>query len=302
MSRESRREQRRWQRELEAELRALPTYEGETLDGGDVAPLSRRLPTPPRRRLGRRSHRPGRTGQLGRPGRGRVSSERRRTVLTVAVTVAVIAAVFTASLTPLATALRGVLGLGADRGDSSTYRFLATDALGQPVRWSSCDPIRYVVNPTNAPDGWRDTLDASLAAVSDATGLQFDDEGVSSASTTTSRLGPGDRPDPVLVSWADPRDEPELEGDIVGVAGAASIGGIYQTGSVILDAPAFDEMERRGEEGLQRAVLMHELGHLVGLDHVDDRRQLMYPSTTVQMTFGPGDLTGLRILGEGPCA
>jgi hypothetical protein len=223
-------------------------------------------------------------------------------VLTVTVTLLVIAAVFTASVTPLATSLRGLIGVDGGRGDSSSYRFLAADPLGQPVRWSSCAPIPYVVNSAQAPDGWQDTLDEALGAVSDATGLDFEYVGTSSDSSTASRFGVGNRPDPVLVSWVDPREEPKLEGDIVGVAGAASVGGVYVTGSVILDAPAFEAMDRRGEEGVERAVLMHELGHLVGLDHVDDQRQLMYPSTTFQTTFGPGDLEGLRILGQGPCA
>ncbi len=293
VGRASRREQRRWQRELEAQLRALPTYEGDTPDGGDVGPVDRRLPKPPRQRRSRRDRR-----ERG-PG---VGSERRRTVLTVAVTAAVIAAVFAASVTPLATALRGLLGLEGDRGSSSTYQFLGgTDELGQPRRWSSCDPIRYVVNPAQAPDGWEDTLDRALGAISDASGLDFEDEGTTSDTPSDSRFAVGNRPKPVLVTWVGPDEESELEGDVVGVAGGTSIGGVYVTGSVVLDAPAFDDMERRGQEGLQQAVLMHELGHLVGLDHVTDERQLMFPSTTFQTTFGEGDLQGLRILGDGPC-
>jgi hypothetical protein len=39
----------------------------------------------------------------------------------------------------------------------------------------------------------------------------------------------------------------------------------------------------------------------VGLDHVDDPAQLMYP-TTGMPTFQAGDLTGLAELGRGDCA
>jgi hypothetical protein len=286
-----RRDQRRWQRELEQQLRALPTYDGETPDGGEVAPLDRRLPTPPRPRRG------------GRPRTTRTGGERRRTLLTVGVTLAVVVAVFASSLTPLAASLRGVLGLGGDRGDSSTYKFLVTDPLsGEPARWSSCDPITYVVNADQAPGGWEETLDEALAEVSEATGLEFESDGETSDGASSSRYGAGERPKPVLISWVTPDEEPKLAGDIVGIAGPSSLGDTFVTGTVLLDAAAFDEMEERGDEGLQRAVVMHELGHLVGLDHVDDERQLMYPSTTFQTSFGEGDLQGLEILGDGPCA
>ncbi|MFB9314161.1 matrixin family metalloprotease [Nocardioides plantarum] len=287
----SRREQRRWQRELEEQLRALPTYDGETPDGGAVTPLDRRLPPPPRppRRADRRRT-PG-----PHPG-----GERRRTVVTVGLTLAVIGVVVSASLTPFAAQLRGLLGFG-DRGDSSTYQFLQSDELsGEPFRWSSCKPIRYVVNAAQAPDGWKDTLDRSLAAVSDATGLEFESKGSTDDGPSSSRDG-GREPKPVLISWVTPQEEPQLEGDVVGVAGPGSIGDVYVTGTVFFDAPAFAEMEDDGDEGLERAVVMHELGHLVGLDHVDDERQLMYPSTTFQTSFGNGDLEGLAILGQGPC-
>ena len=51
-----------------------------------------------------------------------------------------------------------------------------------------------------------------------------------------------------------------------------------------------------------RGVILHELGHLVGLDHVDDPRELMYPRPTVQGDdFADGDRRGLAALSRGPC-
>lgn len=48
-------------------------------------------------------------------------------------------------------------------------------------------------------------------------------------------------------------------------------------------------------------MILHELGHLVGLDHVDDETQLMYPHAAKQRGFAAGDLRGLHELGLGAC-
>ena len=50
-----------------------------------------------------------------------------------------------------------------------------------------------------------------------------------------------------------------------------------------------------------RAIILHELGHLIGLDHVDDNDQLMYPRAGDVLDFADGDLTGLSVLGAGAC-
>jgi predicted Zn-dependent protease len=46
---------------------------------------------------------------------------------------------------------------------------------------------------------------------------------------------------------------------------------------------------------------MHELGHVVGLNHAADPRELMFPSATYVIDWGPGDLQGLAAAGAGPC-
>jgi predicted Zn-dependent protease len=48
-------------------------------------------------------------------------------------------------------------------------------------------------------------------------------------------------------------------------------------------------------------ILAHELGHVLGLDHVDDVDELMNAEYSGQSGFGPGDREGLRRLYDLPC-
>ena len=75
-------------------------------------------------------------------------------------------------------------------------------------------------------------------------------------------------------------------------------------GQVVLDAADLAHAPGDGDAaGTVRLVAMHELGHLVGLGHVDDPTELMHAETGGTLTgFGPGDLRGLHELGSGDCA
>ena len=46
------------------------------------------------------------------------------------------------------------------------------------------------------------------------------------------------------------------------------------------------------------ALLRHEIGHMVGLGHIGDPAQIMYPQLLPGMElYGPGDIEGLWWLG-----
>jgi hypothetical protein len=45
----------------------------------------------------------------------------------------------------------------------------------------------------------------------------------------------------------------------------------------------------------------HELGHVVGLNHVTDATHIMYPTDLGRTGYGTGDLRGLAAMGSGAC-
>lgn len=193
------------------------------------------------------------------------------------------------------------------------YAVLAVDDDG-PVRWDPCRPVRYVVRAPVAPVAAEFLVVDALAELQRVTGLVFVADGATEEAPSHTRepFQPeryGDRWAPVLVSWSDPASDPRLDGDVAGYAGPQAVQGVepgsqrYVTGQLVLDGPQLDAMVA-GPAGLARAraVVLHELAHLAGLDHVDDPRQLMYPSTTpLVVTFSDGDLRGLAAVSGGPC-
>ncbi|HRK47813.1 MAG TPA: matrixin family metalloprotease, partial [Nocardioides sp.] len=75
----------------------------------------------------------------------------------------------------------------------------------------------------------------------------------------------------------------------------------YITGLVVLDTDAYDRMELLGDRGSEVLILAHELGHVLGLDHVEDSDELMNAEYVGQTGFGPGDREGLERLHDLPC-
>ena len=250
-------------------------------------------------------------------------SERWRSGLALLISVVVLGGIVLFAPADGPAALRRVLGIGeerlrdpADVPPGGSYAFLENqpDNPNEPVAWDPCDEIHYEINPEGAPDDADNTeefVEEAIEVVAHYTGLEFVYDGPTDRRPEWNRqfaptIG---RHEPVLIAWATEDEVPELEDEVAGIGGAVAVqvdpGGWlrYVTGGVTLDSDAFEDMgDVFGDGGERRAILLHELGHLVGLDHVDSADELMYPDNVGRRDFATGDLNGLNAVGNGRCA
>lgn len=204
--------------------------------------------------------------------------------------------------------------LPAPVGDGG-YRFLETedDGSARPVRWDPCRPIHYVVRDRGEVPGGARAISAAVALVARITGLRFVFDGDTGEKPTPDRptmdVGRyGDRWSPVLVAWTDPKEYPPMTG-YAGLGGPDAVAGAkpgeqrYVTGVVLLNRGNLATVESWPEGRAElNAVVLHEFGHLIGLDHVPDPGELMYKQPSPHPGgFAAGDRRGLAALSDGPC-
>lgn len=201
-----------------------------------------------------------------------------------------------AAVTPLGAPAPAPAGEGG-------YAFLYEHA-GRPVAFDPCRPVHYVVRPDGAPAGGEQLLAQAVGQLSVATGLVLVQDGTTGEAPSDERAPHqperyGDRWAPVLIAWSDEAQDPRLAGTVGGYAGPVGLdpdgrGMRLVTGQVVLDTAVTDPAS-------QLTLLLHELGHLVGLDHVPDAGDLMHESSAAVPAYTPGALRGLHQLGQGRC-
>lgn len=181
------------------------------------------------------------------------------------------------------------------------------------VAYDPCRPVHYVVRPDNALPGGDVLVREAVAAVSQASGLQFVYDGPTTEAPSDDRSAfqpdrYGKRWVPVLIAWSTPAETPGLAGNVAGLGGSGYVEAagqplVLEAGQVRLDAPDLAGIIASRPDGAAevRAIIMHELAHVLGLDHVNDPTQLMYAENVGVRNFAAGDLAGLALLGSGPC-
>ncbi len=188
-------------------------------------------------------------------------------------------------------------------GVKRTSGFMNVHPDGTPVTFSPCRPWPVVVNVRKGPRGAAGVVADAVAQIQEATGVRFVVEGRTDERVRIDRPNYqperyGDRWAPLLVGWAPTRGDLPAGRGGPGLAERMLGQAQYVTGVVQIDPSA----GFNADSGTLRALLLHELGHVVGLAHSDDPRSLMYPTNHGQLDFTAADRAGLARLGRGDCS
>jgi hypothetical protein len=200
------------------------------------------------------------------------------------------------------------------RGSASSYSLHRSG--GHVIRWNPCRAIHYRVNVAHAPKGALRDVKTAVWRASRATGLRFIYDGSTTRIPQRSyaaRLDPTKARPSMVVAWAAPgtgTGHSNLLGSNpseVGVGGyraySWSRGSTVHrlrilAGFVVLSTKSNGLKGGFGTGPNRGGLLLHEIGHAVGLGHVQDKLQIMYPVLTKYGSYGTGDLAGLRKVGH----
>jgi hypothetical protein len=203
------------------------------------------------------------------------------------------------------------------------FRFLRKLPGGAAYRWDPCQPISWSVHLQYAPANALPVVQEAVDRVAQATGIDFIYGGPTDLNIDTYEQRAFMPTDvtrglwlPILIDWM-PHDQFVSR---AGTSGALAFGFpvegqdsdlyTYRSGAVLIDSEQDIPVDFAARFSLG-PVVMHELGHVMGLGHVAEGNELMwspqvpgasqFPDLS-ETTFGPGDLEGLHELGSGaPC-
>lgn len=194
------------------------------------------------------------------------------------------------------------LGSRVPPGPASVEVLFTRSTESGPVLWSSCDPIAVMVNPGPFGDAATAEIVAAFGEVSALTGLQFQFSTADLVPRSDWALTTGEwSTPPVLVAWVAP-DVTDLLGVEAAGATVANPAGRGSSRRIVTGAIALDSTEYasfRAGDGpgrTRRNLLLHEIGHLLGLEHAEGSG-LMDPSITESSPdgFHPAESAALRV-------
>lgn len=175
--------------------------------------------------------------------------------------------------------------------------------------WDSCRTIGYRLNVGGHYRFSRREVRRAFSQVGRATGLRMVYRGTTGHIPDGTAAGNPPRPADadIVLAWARPSQTRIELGDALGIARITVWGNTYTNGasrqSISESSIVLNKGLRRFRSNNRRiwsAAMLHEISHAVGLDHVQDRRQVMNPVTSATRPLtrlSAGDLRGLNQVG-----
>ena len=178
------------------------------------------------------------------------------------------------------------------------------------VRWDSCQKIHWAFNSTTSPHHALRQVREGIERIHLATGLDF--SYVGKTDQKPNPYGKDVKGADVIIGWRSAKDYKPFRRHpgTVGLGGNRYYSGFQEAdgsrvnkavrGGVVLNASLRSQVGSGYGKGYTWGeVIIHELGHVVGLAHAKARSQIMYYSVNSRNAdWGAGDLAGLRMVGD----
>jgi hypothetical protein len=204
---------------------------------------------------------------------------------------------------------------------SQTYEYLfGTSSPDAPYSrngrrywgWDPCLPITYAVNAQRATQAQMDALNQAIRQVEEASGFDLVYAGEATGSMYIGNNGSavaapviGGSPVMAVFGFSDPYETPVLDGPTIGIGGIGGGDNIRATTSgrrwIVKGGYAIADVTDVTSPSRLTSTFSHEIGHMLGLDHVTSPNELMYGFISPLTDFQTGDRNGLYSIGEPQC-